>query len=550
MWFTSVFLKTLRDLRLAIVGWGLGMGVFAYVETISYAGTQTAQARASLANLGPAFAWYAEPIALNTPGGITNWRLSLILVLPAIWSLLASCRLLRGEEESGALDVLLAYPRGRVRVALEKLAALGTALLVIGLLIGLLTYAGGRQIHTDFGLGATLLLGLNAALIASVFGAIALLISQFTQQRRTAAGVTGGLLLVFVIMDMIHRVFPHTEWIGRLSPVYYYNLSKPLITSYGANPGAMLVLLGLTVLLSAAALVMFARRDVGRAVEIPSVLRLPMRITSVKPRQALPEHAWSLRSLFLRSLRVIAVPAFWWTVGIAGFAGWMALEVRQAERNLASIFAGSPYWKTLFGNVGGGDVTTNATLLSFFYLFLPLLVMAFAITQANRWAADEEEGQEELILATPQPRVRLLLARFASLSIAIVGMSVLTLAVTVLASAVADLKLDTGHLVAATLGLIPMGLLVAALGYLLAGWLHSALLTSLLSALLMISFCISFFGPTLNWPEAALRLSVLYYYGKPLVGGLPVGDTLSILAAAAVALWAAAARFVRKDIGR
>ena len=146
--------------------------------------------------------------------------------------------------------------------------------------------------------------------------------------------------------------------------------------------------------------------------------------------------------------------------------------------------------------------------------------------------------------------MRLLLARFASLSIAIVGMSVLTLAVTVLASAVADLKLDTGHLVAATLGLIPMGLLVAALGYLLAGWLHSALLTSLLSALLMISFCISFFGPTLNWPEAALRLSVLYYYGKPLVDGLPVGDTLSVLAAAAVALWAAAARFVRKDIGR
>lgn len=48
-------------------------------------------------------------------------------------------------------------------VALEKPVVLWTALLVRGRLIGLLTNAGSKQIKIDFGLSATLLLGLNDA---------------------------------------------------------------------------------------------------------------------------------------------------------------------------------------------------------------------------------------------------------------------------------------------------------------------------------------------------------------------------------------------------
>jgi ABC-2 type transport system permease protein len=54
----------------------------------------------------------------------------------------------------------------------------------------------------------------------------------------------------------------------------------------------------------------------------------------------------------------------------------------------------------------------------------------------------------------------------------------------------------------------------------------------------------------LNWPDATLRLSAFYYYGTPLLHGLPTGDTLLVLAAAVVALVIASARFVYKDIGR
>ncbi|HEY7974615.1 MAG TPA: ABC transporter permease subunit, partial [Ktedonobacterales bacterium] len=253
MWFSSVYLKTLRDARIAILGWGLGLGLLMLAVLSAVASLMaTPAARATLVTLAASFAWIAEPVRVDTPGGYATWKYGFTILVMALWPILAGSRTLRGEEERGSMDALLSLPRARARVALEKIAAMGTALLAMGLLIGLLTYGGGVAAKADFGLGGALLFGVNLALICGVFGSIALFISQFTQERRTAAGITGGLMALFVIVDMVHRIVPNTDWISRLSPVYYYNLSKPLIPSYGTDPVAMLVMLALSVLLSGA----------------------------------------------------------------------------------------------------------------------------------------------------------------------------------------------------------------------------------------------------------------------------------------------------------
>ncbi len=550
MWFTSVFLKTLRDFRIAILGWGLGMGLMMYTvlaAVSSLIGT-TPAARADLTSLAAQFSWLSEPVAVDTPGGYATWKYGFTILVMALWPLLAGARMLRGEEERGSLDMLLSLPRGRLRVALEKLAALWVALLLMALLIGLITFGGGRSANADFSLGDALLFGLNLALICGVFGSIALLLAQFTCERTTAAGITGGLLFLFIVLDMLHRVTSGTEWISRLSPIYYYNLSKPLVPSYGTNPGAMLLLLALSILLSGAALWLFVRRDVGAPVTLPAFLRRPERAVSLE--RALPVNAWSLRSIYARSLAKLVVPTFWWTVAIAGFATWIVFIVQQTEQKLQDVFANSPTFRDVIMKVGGSDVDFNASLLSFIFIFLPVLLMAFAVTQASRWAADEENGLHELVLATPQPRLTVILARFGALTTATVFISAVTLALSALASATSGLALNGGNLAAATLSIIPMGLLIAALGYLFSGWLRTVIDTGLLSFLLTAWFFITFVGPDLNWPDGVLHLSAFYYYGTPLLHGLPLGDMLGVLAVAVVALALASVRFVRKDIGR
>src|SRR6202022_3903767 len=123
----------------------------------------------------------------------------------------------------GSLDVLLSVPRPRLRVALEKLAAMWTALLAMGLLIGLVAFGGGRTFGADFGLGDALLFGLDLAGISQFFVGLALLNSHLTQERGPAFGGTAGLFLIFIVLDMGHRISSNSEWISRLSPIYYYN---------------------------------------------------------------------------------------------------------------------------------------------------------------------------------------------------------------------------------------------------------------------------------------------------------------------------------------
>jgi ABC-2 type transport system permease protein len=339
-------------------------------------------------------------------------------------------------------------------------------------------------------------------------------------------------------------VVPNSEWISRLSPVYYYNLSKPLVPGHGADAAGMVVLLALAALLSGAALWLFARRDVGGTVALPRWLRLPER----EPSRALPAGDWSLRSVYARSLGTIAMPTLWWTLLIAGWAAWVVYVVQLMEARLSSLLSSSPAFTNLIKNLGGADVTVNAGFLSAMFIFLPLFLMAFAVTQVNRWSADEQDGRLDLVLAAHQRRLGVVLGRFAALATATVVIAVITLLVSFASAAAAGVSLDGGNLAAAILGMIPLGLLIAAFGYLASGWLRTAADTGLLSFVLAAWFFISFIGPELKLPDATLRLSVFYYYGTPLLHGLSLTSVLEVVAVAALALGLGTLRFMRKDI--
>jgi polyether ionophore transport system permease protein len=543
----SIYLKTLRDYRVAIAGWGIGMGLTIVSPMASVAALiKTPEARAQLASLAQQFKWAADPVAAGTVGGYATFKIGIFIMLMAVWPLLAASRTLRGEESTGVLDMLLSLPRTRLSVAVQKVAAIWTALLLMGAIVGLLAYVGGTKFKGEFDLVDGLLFGLNLALICAVFGAISLFVSQFTQERTTAAGITGALLIVFIAIDMVHRVIPNTDWFSHLSPIYYYNLSKPLVPSFGISVGGMLLMLALTLVLTVAAIALFVRRDVGAAVRIPIASRfVPVPVAS----KALPERDWSLGSLYARSLATVAMPTFWWTLGIAGWGAWMVVVVKQVVSSLTKLLSGSASAELkIIQNIGGGATRLDQVFLSAMFELLPILLMAFAVTQVNRWAADNDEGRLEIILTTPHPRVEVLLARFAALATATIVVGVVTLLGAAAAAAIAGVSVDEGNLAAATLGMIPLGLLMAAVGYLAAGWLRTAADTGLLSFLLAGWFFLSFIGPDLKWPDTTLRLSPFYYYGTPLLHGVDFANLVVIIVVAAVSLSLASLRYARKDL--
>ena len=548
MLFRSVFLKTLRDYWVAILGWGVGMGLTvaspkATVDTV----LKTPAQRQELLIVAQSVTWNAEVTRnITTIGGYATFKIGMFILLIVVWPLLAGSRTLRGEEERGSLDALLALPRSRVRVAIEKVAAIWVALLAMGVLVGLIAYAAGARFGATFSLLDGLAFGFNLALVCALFAGIALLISQFTEERSTAAGWTATLLVVFIVVDMVHRVTPNTDWFSALSPIYYFNMTKPLVPSYGVVWGAWLLLFGLTLLLTGAAIWLFARRDVGGVIQLP--LPAWLQRAPARASRELPAGDPSLGSIYARSLGMIAWPTAWWSLGVAAWGAMAVWAIQLLEKKMEAVFTSSPQLVGLVHTLMGNGVTMNAGLLGALLAIVPILLMAFAVTQVNSWTGDEQDGRLEMVLATPQSRPAVLLGRFAALATAVAVISLVGLLVTYATSSLTGFALNDGNLVQAMLGVIPMALLIASIGYLAAGWLRTAADTGLLSFLLAGWFFLSFIGPELNLPNGTLRLSAFYYYGNPILNGLNGWSMSGVLAVSAVALGLGTLRFARKDI--
>jgi ABC-2 type transport system permease protein len=244
--FRAVWTKTLWEFRGAILGWGVGLGILIWLHFPLYT-SLSSEAKNATFQYAQTFRFYGEPVALTTPGGYATWHtLGFVPVILDIWAVLAGARLVRGEEERGALDILLATPQGRLRLLGEKLIGLFLALSLICSLFALGAVIGEAStpgVSVD-SVGA-ILGGLNIGLTALVFGMLALVLSQLFVHRAAAAGIAGAVMVFTYLLNGTGRVVEGGAWMQCLSPLYYYELNKPLIPSYGTNEGALLVLLAL-----------------------------------------------------------------------------------------------------------------------------------------------------------------------------------------------------------------------------------------------------------------------------------------------------------------
>ena len=98
--------------------------------------------------------------------------------------------------------------------------------------------------------------------------------------------------------------------------------------------------------------------------------------------------------MYTRAAAKLVVPTFWWTVVIAGFGGWMIVVIQQMGKQLEDIFA-SGYDNIVVQTLerAGGGKLGGAVFASAIFQFLPIMLMAFAVTQVNAWASDEENGR-------------------------------------------------------------------------------------------------------------------------------------------------------------
>ncbi|MDQ2807839.1 MAG: ABC transporter permease [Chloroflexota bacterium] len=543
-WLAGPFRKTLRDLRGALIGFSVAALLLMTVDIVAYHVTLGAGAPerdsqiVQLRRLAASFSYLiGEVLPLDTVAGFLSLRLLTTLpLLLGIWATVVGAGLLRGEEEQGQMDVHLAAPIRRTRLLAAKWGAFSVACAVIALVVtlGLVIIGGlaGEPLPAD----RDALAALNALTMVWMWGGIALLLGQLCATRRLAAGSAVGLLFLSYLLETnLGRVAGYKA-ITALLPMHYWLANRPLVPGRTFDTAAYAVLLGLGLLATGAAAALFQRRDVGAV----------FRLWPATRRAGNGGTLLGLSSLFTRALRDMSLSAVAWAGFLAGYTLLITAALSDLIEPIRTL-ARSPLGK-MFLN---GMDTTMSVLQAAYWSFVVLILAGFAVLQVAAWTAEEEAGRLELVLSTPQPRPRLLLARAVALLVWTAAIAAAVGGVLLLGDQIYALHLDSAGLPGALLGLLPFVLVISSAGWALAAHLkRPGGAVPVVAAVVVAMFILDALAPLLQLPDWVARLSIFTQYGHPLIVGWQA-DGLAVLTLASVALLALALwGIARRDITR
>lgn len=542
----AIWARTLRQNLVAALAWGIGLGAFVAITLVEAAKLGDAALLAT-AEMARGMPFRGDAVAVETPVGYATWHtVGMLPPILAIWAVLAGSGLIRGDEQRGALDLVLATPHARARVLVEKVAGLVAAALLVALLIGLGALSGELVGGLAVEVGGALLAGLNVGLAALLYGLLALVFAQILA-RRAAAACAGVLLAAGYLLDATSRTVEGTAWLGRLSPFYYHNLNKPLITGYGVNAGALAGLAAANLALAALALALFLRRDIG-GTALPTLRwSRAARPASAALVVSAAGREPSVRNVGLRAWRAELPPLLWWAIGLGATTAWITMLARTLGRAFREVLANSPGLTVLFGEFN--FATDTGYLGGMILFYLPVLLVLQALTAALAWPGDLESGRLELVLATAQPRGRVILERFAVVVAGTLAVTAASWAAMLATVWFAGLDVAVGRLTVAYLGLLPLALLCAAVVYALSGWLRVGGVLAVCGPLIAVSYAMDVLSPLLDLPGWVLDLSIFHQYGRPMTDDPRWGAWLTLTALAVGLMGLGVARFARVDIG-
>jgi beta-exotoxin I transport system permease protein len=275
----SIFLKTLRDLRWQVFWYGLGMALMAALVVYIYPSYKDQ------------FANFDIPEAMRAlignvdygtgPGFISAEFFSWIPIVVVVFAITSGTGALGSEEANGTLDLLLAQPVSRTRLAVEKLAGL----LLSTLLIAAITFLGWLAsipfVTIDVSLGDLAVATLNLVPLIVLLQSLACLASVTLSTRGAATGAITAFAVASYFVNYIASLVDAIDPLRYVSVFYYYHGTDVLTD--GLDWGGLALLLGLFAACSLLSVLAFQRREVGAAqtnFSLPWLRRLPTEAAS------------------------------------------------------------------------------------------------------------------------------------------------------------------------------------------------------------------------------------------------------------------------------
>lgn len=430
----------LRRDRIRLPVW-IGAIVFFTVVSVAslpglYADASDRQARAELMR-NPGLRAFAGPgygLDDYTFGAmLAHEFLSWTAIFVGLMSILLMVRHTRAEEEAGRAELVRATVVGRHAQTTAALIVVGGANVVLGALLALGLGSLGLD---DVDWASSWLFGAGLASIGLVFAAVTAVTAQVNEHARGAGGLAGAALAVAYLLraagDMSKTGGGALSW---LSPIGWAQQTRVYVDN---RWWPLLLSATLTALLTAVALGLGARRDIGAGM--------------IQTRSGRATASALLSSPLGLAWRLHRTSTMWWSVVLLLFGLGYGALASEVERFVAELAALDEWLATI-----GGSVIDS--FLSAIMMLLAVTASIFAVLTTLRLRGEEIPGRAEVVLATAVSRTRWAASH---ITVALVGSAALLLLSSLGLGLTAAAALDDERLLPRLLG--------AALAYVPAVW--------------------------------------------------------------------------------
>ncbi len=517
--------RALRDARTRTVSFALLFALYAYVQPVGFRHAYpTESARLGFAH---AFAgndalrlFYGYPYEIAGVAGYSAWRVGgTLTIAAAVFGVLAAVRALRGEEEAGRCELVLAGQATRSVSFLSVLLATGAGVLLLWA-AQLAGFAGGGLPVTG-----SAYLALSVASVAVVFTAVGALASQLAPTRRLALELGSAVVALALLLRVIADTSTGAAWVRWVTPLGWAEQMRPFT---GAQPAFLLAPTIASVALFVLSHRIAAGRDIGTG--------LLAERDSSPPRLAL------LGSVFKHTLRSQRSSLVGWAAGIGSFA--LVFGMVSASISSAGIPNGVRRGLAKFGDA---SIATPAGYLAFVFVFFALALSLFVCAQVNAARHEEAEQRLEILLALPLSRGRWLGARLALTLLATAGIALLAGALAWAGAGAQGVSVSLPTMLEAGANCLPVALLflsLASLGYSLLPRFASGVGYGLVT----VAFLWQLVGSLFGVPQWLLEATPFAHMALIPVRSFRPLDAVVMLAIAVVVGSASARAFGSRDL--
>ncbi len=521
--------RAFRQLWIGATVCALGFGLTVVATATSYVSTfPTAASREQLVVVTSGDAGLSVllgPITeVGTVGGYTVYKIFVFLTtVGALWALLAATRLLRGEEDAGRWQLVLAGATRPARATAATLAALGAAVAVVFLGTAVLTFAAGRNPDVGFGLGESVIYGLSLTVAPAVFAAVGAFTSQLGRTRRLATGLGMAVFGVTFVVRMVGDAGPNERWMLWLTPFGWTELMRP----FTVNDPWPLVPAALTVaLLALGATALASRRDAGDGVITGR------DVATLRPR--------GLGSAFGLSARLELPVLAAWCLGAVATAAVLGII---AVMTTAAIPSSMRDTLDKFGVQGS---FTNQ-YFGVAFLFVATVVALLPASQVAAACDEEMSGRLVNVLSRTTTRGAWFAGRLALSAAAVVSAAVVAGFAAWASARTQGVDVALRPLLGAGLNVIPTALVTLGIGAVMlslapraaAGTVYGVVIWSITAYLL------GSLVPGLGWID---KVSLIHYMALAPAEGASATTVGVTLGVAAVLCGSALALFTRRDV--